>query len=144
MKITKKQLMQIIKEEVQEAKKKLLHDGEDMEDMEDMDDDDAEDMGHEEDFMGMDDVEDMHEPMHDEEPMDHHDEMAGEDDMEHHDLERRMAKSDLYKLAQNAQALCDMVDHSKELPAWVQSKIATAADRLDAVYHYMTSEQDHE
>lgn len=65
-----------------------------------------------------------------------HDDLEDSDE-EHHDQEVNMARSDLMKIAHAAHELFEMIGEDEELPAWVQSKIATAADRIDSILHYM-------
>jgi predicted RNA-binding protein with EMAP domain len=57
------------------------------------------------------------------------------------DHEARMAKADLYKLAQYSAKLFKMVEEGDELQGWVQSKITKASDYISSVYHYMDYEQ---
>ena len=47
------------------------------------------------------------------------------------DYEGEMAKSELYRLMQNAQELMGSLDDDTQLEAWVQSKITKAADYLN-------------
>lgn len=57
------------------------------------------------------------------------------------DHEARMAKADLYKLAQYSAKLFKMVEEGDELQGWVQAKITKASDYISSVYHYMDYEQ---
>ena len=53
------------------------------------------------------------------------------------DYEGEMAKSELYRLIQNAQELMGSLDDDTQLEAWVQSKITKAADYLNSVTQYL-------
>jgi uncharacterized protein YeaO (DUF488 family) len=56
------------------------------------------------------------------------------------DHEIQMARAQLYKIAKHAIQLHDIMkgmDPDTDLEAWVQSKITTAADYVDVVYHYI-------
>ena len=53
------------------------------------------------------------------------------------DYEGEMAKSELYRLIQNAQELMSSLDDDTQLEAWVQSKITKAADYLNSVTQYL-------
>jgi hypothetical protein len=57
-----------------------------------------------------------------------------------HDDEGRMAKADLYKLANYSLKLFKQLDNSQQLEGWVQAKITKAADYIASVYHYMEYE----
>jgi len=56
------------------------------------------------------------------------------------DHEAKMARADLYKLAQYSAKLFKMIDENQELDGWVQSKITKASDYISSVYHYMEYE----
>ena len=56
------------------------------------------------------------------------------------DDEGRMAKSQMYKMADYIVKLSHMLDDMDQLPAWVQSKITKASSMMSAVYHYMDYE----
>lgn len=62
----------------------------------------------------------------------------GKDD--YMDDEGRMAKSQMYKMANYVSKLSNMLDDMEQLPAWVQSKITKASDYMSAVYHYLEYE----
>ena len=49
----------------------------------------------------------------------------------------RMARSQLFHIAKEAQSLHDRLDDSDELPEWVQGKIAVVSDNLDAVVQHL-------
>jgi len=53
------------------------------------------------------------------------------------DREGRMTKKHLYCTYRKAQSLHDMLDDDDDLPEWVQSKIARAAEKIQAVYDYL-------
>ena len=65
----------------------------------------------------------------------------------HHDLipserdhEGKMARADLFKLAQYSFKLFKMLDDNQQLDGWVQAKITKAADYIASVYHYLEYE----
>ena len=51
--------------------------------------------------------------------------------------EGRMSKSQLDKIARYSQSLHDKLHDDDDLPEWVQSKIAVAAENIGKVYHYL-------
>ena len=51
--------------------------------------------------------------------------------------EGRMAKSQLYRAAEYASELEQMIQDGDELDAWVQAKITKASDYLSSVKHYL-------
>lgn len=53
------------------------------------------------------------------------------------DYEGGMAKSQLLKMKNYADRLCDMVDDESQLEAWVQAKLTKASDYMSAVFHYL-------
>ena len=57
------------------------------------------------------------------------------------DHEASMAKSDLYKLANYAAELEQMIQDGEELEGWVQAKITKAADYISSVKHYLEYEK---
>ena len=57
--------------------------------------------------------------------------------MNYNDNEGRMAKQNLYKVHKYSQELFGMLHDYQELDAWVQVKIAKAADYMGAVKHYL-------
>jgi len=57
-----------------------------------------------------------------------------------HDDEGRMAKADLYKLANYSLKLFKQLDNSQQLEGWVQAKITKAEEAIGAVKHYMEYE----
>ena len=63
------------------------------------------------------------------------------ENIRHDDHEAKMARAELYKLAQYSAKLFKMINENDELDGWVQSKITKAADYISSVYHYMEYEQ---
>jgi hypothetical protein len=59
----------------------------------------------------------------------------------HEDHEGSMAKRQMFKTAEYAAIIFDMLDDNEELPAWIQSKLTKIADYIGAVKHYL--EYDH-
>ncbi|MEK9699040.1 MAG: hypothetical protein VW270_24905 [Candidatus Poseidoniales archaeon] len=57
------------------------------------------------------------------------------------DHEGSMAKRQMFKTAQYAADIFDMIDDNEEFPAWIQSKMTKIADYIGAVKHYL--EYDH-
>jgi hypothetical protein len=53
------------------------------------------------------------------------------------DYEGEIAKSELYRIIENAEELFQMLDDDTQLEAWVQSKITKAADYLNSVTQYL-------
>jgi len=76
-------------------------------------------------------------------------EMCGADHMQSIDMsvahdddhEGNMAKRQMFKTAEYATAIFDMVQDGDEFPAWIQSKMTKIADYIGAVKHYL--EYDH-
>jgi hypothetical protein len=58
------------------------------------------------------------------------------------DDESSMAKSQLKSIQSNASKLMNIIGDNKQLEAWVQSKLTTAEDYLDAVAGYLQSQED--
>ena len=56
------------------------------------------------------------------------------------DREGEVAKQDLEKISSYAQKLDDRLQDTDQLEAWVQKKIAVAAENLASVYHYLAYE----
>ena len=48
-----------------------------------------------------------------------------------------MTKSQLDKIARYAQSMHDKLLDDDNLPEWVQSKVAVAAENIGKVYHYL-------
>jgi hypothetical protein len=61
-------------------------------------------------------------------------------DKPEHDDEGRMAKADLYKLANYSLKLFKQLEDNQQLEGWIQAKITKAADYIASVYHYMEYE----
>lgn len=57
------------------------------------------------------------------------------------DHEAKMARADLYKLAEYSIKLFKLIGENEELDGWVQSKITKASDYISSVYHYMEYEK---
>lgn len=72
---------------------------------------------------------------------DHHAGTEGRD-LGYGEGEGRMTKSQLDKLARYSQSLHDKLMDNDDLPEWVQSKIAVAADNIGKVYHYLEYKLD--
>jgi|21_taG_2_1085346.scaffolds.fasta_scaffold06126_2 hypothetical protein len=53
------------------------------------------------------------------------------------DHEGSMAKRQMFKTAQYAADIFDMIEEGEELPAWIQSKMTKIADYIGAVKHYL-------
>ena len=58
------------------------------------------------------------------------------------DNESSMAKSQLKSIQSNASKLMNIIGDDEQLEAWVQSKLTTAEDYLDAVAGYLQSQED--
>ena len=58
------------------------------------------------------------------------------------DHEVDMAKSELYKLAEYAPKLLDLIKNYDELEGWVQAKLTKASDYVSDIYHYLKYEQE--
>ena len=57
------------------------------------------------------------------------------------DHEGSMAKRQMFKTAEYATIIFDMLDDDEKLPAWIQSKLTKVADYIGVVKHYL--EYDH-
>ena len=51
--------------------------------------------------------------------------------------EGRMAKSQLFKIAEYGAELHEMIRDDDDLPEWVQSKIAVMANNIGKIKHYL-------
>ena len=60
------------------------------------------------------------------------------------DREGRMTRGHLYSIAKYSQSLHDRLNDEDDLPEWVQSKIARAADKLSSAYEYLDYKLDNE
>ena len=58
------------------------------------------------------------------------------------DHEVDMAKSELYKLAEYAPKLLDLIKNYDELEGWVQAKLTKASDYVSDIYHYLKYEEE--
>ena len=55
--------------------------------------------------------------------------------------EGRMTKGNLFKIAEYAQSLHDLIGDDENLEPWVEEKIAVAAHMMDSVGHYLQYEK---
>jgi hypothetical protein len=71
------------------------------------------------------------------------DEMGGGDSYEKDPdgYEGKMAKTNLYKIADYAKDLCAMLRDDENLEPWVEEKIAVAASMIDSVAHHLKYEK---
>ena len=53
------------------------------------------------------------------------------------DREGKMTRGHLYYIANKSQSLHDILRDDDDLPEWVQSKIARAAEKIQSVYNYL-------
>ena len=60
-------------------------------------------------------------------------------DSTHHDEDHEgsMAKRQMFKTAEYAATIFDMLEDDEELPAWIQSKLTKVADYIGVVKHYL-------
>lgn len=58
-----------------------------------------------------------------------------------YDQDGRMAKQNLWKMAEYARELYELIDDNEDLEPWVEEKIAIAAFMMDSVGHYMQYEK---
>lgn len=58
------------------------------------------------------------------------------------DYEGEMAKSELFRIIENAELLFSMLEDDSQLEGWVQSKITKAADYLTSVTQYLKYQQE--
>jgi len=58
------------------------------------------------------------------------------------DHEVDMAKSELYKLAEYAPKLLDLIKNYDELEGWVQAKLTKASYYVSDIYHYLKYEEE--
>ena len=63
--------------------------------------------------------------------------MEVEPDHHEEDHEGSMAKRQMFKTAQYAADIFDMIEDGQEFPAWIQSKMTKIADYIGAVKHYL-------
>ena len=69
---------------------------------------------------------------------------SGEQDSNHEDGHSRMAKSDLFNIADNAKALHDMLDDNYPLDDWAKAKLTKASDYVKAVLQHIKYEVEQE
>ena len=73
---------------------------------------------------------------------DHSDSEDYHDDSKEHDhSEIEMAAADLYKIAEYAPKLKEIIEQMPGLEGWVASKITKAADYISSVYHWLEYQQ---
>ncbi len=53
------------------------------------------------------------------------------------DHEGRSTWKQLYYIFRKSQSLYDILQDDDDLPEWVQSKVTSAADKIDSVYEYL-------
>ncbi len=58
-----------------------------------------------------------------------------------YDHDGRMAKQNLWKMAEYAKELYNLIDDEEDLEPWVEEKIAIASFMMDSVGHYMQYEK---
>lgn len=61
--------------------------------------------------------------------------------VDQHGYEGRMSKANLFKIAEYAMELHNMIHDNEDLEPWVQEKIAVASSMLDSIGHYMQYEK---
>ena len=60
---------------------------------------------------------------------------------EGHDSEGDMAQKQLLKINEYSNMLMDLVADKRDLPEWVQSKLAVLGDDIGEIYHYLHGEE---
>lgn len=71
-----------------------------------------------------------------------HDEFSGgEYPRDEHGYEGRMVKTNLWKIAEYAKEMHDLLHDDEDLEPWVEEKIAVAAYMMDSVGHYLQYEK---
>ncbi len=63
--------------------------------------------------------------------------MGIDNDHANKDHEGSMAKRQMFKTAEYAADIFDMIEDGQEFPAWIQSKMTKIADYIGAVKHYL-------
>ena len=63
------------------------------------------------------------------------------DILESHDSEGDMAQKQLLKISEYSNMLIDLITEKRDLPEWVQSKLAVVADDIGEIYHYLHGEE---
>jgi len=66
----------------------------------------------------------------------HHDHEIGRN-LDYGTGEARMTRSQLYKVANYAQELHDMLNDEDDLPEWIQSKISVMDNDIGKIKHYL-------
>ena len=80
-------------------------------------------------------------------PEGEHDEMGGgEYPRDSHGYEGRMAKTNLWKIAEYAKEMHDLIHDDEDLEPWVEEKVAVAAYMMDQIGHHLqyTKHRGHE
>ena len=67
-------------------------------------------------------------------PPAHHDAQM---QIEHEPNEGYMVMQNLHKIHEYSGKLMTMLDESMDLPEWTEDKLATCADRMSSVFHYL-------
>lgn len=67
---------------------------------------------------------------------------GGEGHEPSYDNDGRMAKQNLWKMAEYARELYELIDDEEDLEPWVEEKIAIASFMMDSVGHYMQYEKN--
>jgi hypothetical protein len=71
-----------------------------------------------------------------------HDEFAGGEHLvDQHGYEGRMVKQNLWKIAEYAEKMHNLIADNEDLEPWVEEKIAIAAYMMDSVGHYIQYEK---
>jgi chromosomal replication initiation ATPase DnaA len=71
-----------------------------------------------------------------------HDEFAGGEHLvDQHGYEGRMVKQNLWKIAEYAEKMHNLIADNEDLEPWVEEKIAIAAYMMDSVGHYLQYEK---
>jgi len=71
-----------------------------------------------------------------------HDEMGGGAyPRDQHGYEGEMSKTNLWKIAEYAQEMHDLIHDDEDLEPWVEEKIAVATDAIETVAEYMEYEK---
>jgi len=60
---------------------------------------------------------------------------------ESHDSESDTAQKQLLKISEYSDMLVDLVADKRDLPEWVQSKLAILGDDIGEIYHYLHGEE---
>jgi hypothetical protein len=77
------------------------------------------------------------EPMHGGEEGEHDEYAGGEYPRDQHGYEGEMAKTNLWKIAEYAQEMHDLIHDDEDLEPWVEEKIAVAAYMMDQIGHHL-------